>query len=106
MLHHLRKAWRELKTAPPGRRFQARYERTRDSRRGMLRKWALVAGGALLALVGVVFLPLPGPGMLIIAAGALLIAQASRVAARMLDALELRVRRLVRREPSFPPRSR
>jgi hypothetical protein len=94
------KIWQELKRGKPGHRFQGRYERA--NRGGGPRKWLLIAGGALLILAGIVFLPLPGPGMLIIAAGAFLMAQESRAAARALDWIELRVRSVF----SLPRRSR
>ena len=87
--------WQELRRGKPGHRFQARYERT--SQGGALRKCALICAGVLLIAAGIVFLPLPGPGMLIIALGAFLLAEESRAAARALDWIELRVRRLVGR---------
>jgi Putative transmembrane protein (PGPGW) len=90
-----KKAWRELKAGKPGRRFQARHERARGG--GALRKWGLIAGGALIVLAGIVLLPLPGPGLLVIAAGALLMAEESRAAARALDWLEMKARRLAGR---------
>lgn len=92
MRNRLGKSWRELKRGEPGRRFQNRYER-RGRSGGGLRKWLLIAGGLLLVLAGIVFLPLPGPGMLIIAAGALLMAEESLSAARALDWLERKARR-------------
>ena len=88
------KVWDELKRGKPGHRFQSRYEHSQE--RGALRKWLVIVAGALLVLAGMVLLPLPGPGMLIIAAGAFLMAEESRAAARALDWIELRVRRLVR----------
>lgn len=91
---HLGKAWRELKRGHPGRRFQSRYERRASP--GGARKWLLIAAGALLMLLGVIFLPLPGPGLLIIAAGALLVAGESLSAARALDWLERKARRVKR----------
>ena len=94
LLIGLRKTWQELKRGQPGRRFQSRYERRASS--AGARKWALVAAGVTLMLLGVIFLPLPGPGLLIIAAGALLVAEESLGAARALDWLELKARRLKR----------
>jgi hypothetical protein len=88
---HLSKTWQELKRGEPGRRFQSRYERRASS--GGARKWLLIAAGALLMLLGLVFLPLPGPGLLIIAAGALLVAEESLSAARALDWVERKARR-------------
>jgi len=95
VLAPLKKRWRELKQGKPGRRFRDRYERAR--RGGAVRKWLLIAGGALLALVGIVLLPLPGPGLLVIAAGLLLIAEESHATARALDWLERKLRRLASR---------
>ena len=94
MLARLKEGWRELKRGQPGRRFQDRYARRRGAARGVLGKCAFVCVGVLVLLVGIVFLPLPGPGMIIVAAGALLMAEGSRTTARALDALELRVRRV------------
>jgi hypothetical protein len=94
------KLWQELKRGKPGHRFQSRYQRANPG--GGLRKWAQIVGGLLLILAGIVFLPLPGPGLLIIAAGAFLMAEESRAAARALDWIELRVRSVF----SHPRRSR
>lgn len=55
-------------------------------------------------IVGVSALPLPGPGLLIIALGALLIAEQSRAVARALDRLELWLRRRLASPRSRPPR--
>ncbi|HEY3074490.1 MAG TPA: PGPGW domain-containing protein [Burkholderiales bacterium] len=41
-------------------------------------------------------LPLPGPGLLVIAAGVLLMAEESHVTARALDWLEIQARKLAR----------
>jgi len=94
LLINLKKTWRELKRGEPGHRFQSRYERRASS--GGARKWALIAAGAVLMLLGIIFLPLPGPGLLIIAAGALLVAEESLSAARALDWLEQQARRVIR----------
>jgi len=53
-------------------------------------------GGALLCLVGLFFIAVPGPGIPILALGAALIAQQSLGTARLLDRTELSLRRLVR----------
>ena len=97
MLSGLKRRWHELRAGRPGRRFQERFERMRARTRGdgSLRRWALLGLGALLVLAGVVFLPMPGPGLLIIAIGAAILAERSRAAARTLDWLEVKVRSLV-----------
>ena len=96
MIDALKTRWRELRQGEPGRRFRARYERRRSNRRHAGgRKWAMIVVGALIALAGIVLLPLPGPGMLVIALGALLVAEESLSVAKVLDALELRARALI-----------
>lgn len=59
----------------------------------MVRKLVFGGGGTLLAFVGFLLLFAPGPGTLLLLAGAALIAQQSERAARLLDWFEIRVRR-------------
>jgi hypothetical protein len=53
-----------------------------------------VLAGLVIVAVGVIALPAPGPGMLIIALGGVLLARESRAVARALDWLEVRIRRV------------
>ena len=100
MIERLKAGWRELRRSEPGRRFRDRYERRRrHGRHSGARKWSVIVAGALIVLAGIVLLPLPGPGMLVVAAGALLMAEESRAMAAALDSLELRLRRLIARMP-------
>jgi hypothetical protein len=91
-----RRHWGQLRTSRPGRRFQDFYERKRGSRGGALWRCAAIAGGALLCLVGLFFMAVPGPGIPILLLGMALIAQQSRPTARLLDRAELGLRRFVR----------
>ena len=77
----------------PGRRFQDRYQRRKESDRGKLARCAAVFAGIALTIVGVFFLAAPGPGIPILAVGLALIAQESAAAARFLDRTEVRLRR-------------
>jgi hypothetical protein len=54
-----------------------------------------IVGGTLLVGVGVVMLVAPGPGILVIGVGGALLAEESLTAARILDWLELRIRRVI-----------
>jgi hypothetical protein len=90
-------SWRELRRGDPGRRFRERYERRHKRSHPNGRKWSAIIFGALIVLAGIVLLPLPGPGMLVIAAGALLMAEESLAIARALDAIEVRARNLLGR---------
>ena len=94
MIGPLKARWRELRRGEPGRRFRSRYERRRSAHGGTARKCFVCILGALIALAGIVLMPLPGPGILIVAFGALLMAEGSLTVAKALDALELRVRPL------------
>ena len=107
MIEGLKTRWRELRSGEPGRRFRARYERRHSRRRHAGgHKWSLIVAGTLILLAGIVLLPLPGPGMLVVALGALLIAEESLTVAKLLDALELRGRALISRwRPGLKPRS-
>ena len=98
LIGRLKQGWRELRRGEPGRRFRSRYERKRRSgRSGAVRKCCMIIGGLVVVLAGIVLLPLPGPGMVIVAIGALLMAEESSMTAKALDRLELRARALVAR---------
>lgn len=85
--------WRD----EPGRRFVRRYERLRGNPGGVARRALRAVLAVLLIAVGIVFLPLPGPGFVPLALGAALLAGQSRGVAAWLDRAELRVRRWLRR---------
>lgn len=88
--------FKNLSRGRPGHRFQDRYARRRDVPCGSLRKWATVIGGVVVVLIGIVLLPLPGPGMLVVFAGGALMADHSLFVARLLDRVELGLRKLLR----------
>lgn len=92
MLGKLKRSWRQLKAGRPGARFQLEYEAQQKSRRPAWVRPVWVAVGTALLAVGLVALPAPGPGILVIAFGAAIIARESRVAARVLDWIEPRLR--------------
>lgn len=95
MLKRLRAAWRPLKDGTPGKRFQEIHDSRKAQRRGRPWRFLFIAGGIAIVAVGIVLLPAPGPGWLVIFLGAGLLAQESMVIARTLDAVELRIRRMV-----------
>jgi hypothetical protein len=96
----LRKEWRRLIDAAPGRRFIERFRRrhTKGARRGIKRA-LYIAGGSVVFAVGVVVraIPfLPG-GSALIALGAALVSKESKTAASWLDRSELALRGAWRR---------
>ena len=88
MFARLRQKMRAFMTVPSGHRFRAHYDRMR-ARPGILRTVLAVGGGLLLLALGVVMLVTPGPGFIVGAIGAALIAGESMFAARILDRIDL-----------------
>ena len=87
----------EFRKSRPGSRFQDHYRRKRTSRGGTAWRYTVMAGGAVLCLLGIFLLVVPGPGIPVLAAGAALLAQQSRATAQLLDRIELRLRRMLGR---------
>ena len=94
MFDKLKQSWRDFEEDTPGERFQKYYKRRHQFRQSAWRKALLIAGGLLVIAVGVFMLVAPGPGLLVVFLGAVLVAQQSLLAARTLDWLELRLRAL------------
>lgn len=92
MLEKFKQSWRGLHLSKPGQRFLGRYEQQRKSAPGLWRRILFVGAGLLLVLVGIFFLPAPGPGLVIIFLGASLLARESLWIARALDETELALR--------------
>lgn len=94
-LYRVKHHWKDFFRDRAGERFKHRYERTKNY--GPLRRWLTLLGGGLLVVVGLILMPLPGPGILIAAFGGAVMAGQSLRIARWLDAVEVGVRRLLRR---------
>jgi hypothetical protein len=94
MLESLKKNWKALKRGRAGSRFQEQYDRNQKEPKSGAGRALRIAGGIILTLVGLFFLPAPGPGSIILALGALLIAREFRLAALVLDQVEFRARRV------------
>ncbi|MDM4768885.1 PGPGW domain-containing protein [Solimonas sp. SE-A11] len=92
----LRQHWQKFRQGEPGKRFQDYYERRHGEGSAFLSGCRLVLGLVLLP-VGLVMMPAPGPGMIVVALAAVMVARESRTAARLFDATELRLRDLLRR---------
>ena len=90
----VRSRWDEFKSGKPGERFQERYRRRRREGHGLLVKVLYVSVGTVLFVLGLVMLPAPGPGFLVLFPAAALIAEESLWAARAFDAAEVKLRAL------------
>jgi hypothetical protein len=95
MWEKFKQTWRRLKAANPGQRFQQEFRRRHGAGRSPIQKVLLIVGGLLLMAAGFLLLFIPGPGLVLLFIGGLMIAQQSLVAARVLDWSEIRLRKLL-----------
>jgi hypothetical protein len=75
-------------TVRSGMRFRAHYERMR-AKPGLLRTIFAIGAGLILLALSVVMMVTPGPGFIVAAIGAALIAGESMFAARIMDRIDL-----------------
>lgn len=92
----LKRQWQEFRRSRPGHRFQDYHRRRHSQGSHALHILGLLLG-VVMMLAGVVLMPAPGPGMLVVVLGAVLVARGSRTAALAFDGLELRLHGLLRR---------
>jgi len=95
MFKELKREWSQLKRGKPGSRFQDQFDRSQREKKSNVGRVFRVVAGFVLLPVGLFFLAVPGPGLVIIALGAVLIAREFGFAARLLDAIEVRGRRII-----------
>ena len=91
MFEQLKQNWESLKNGRPGSRFQEQYEQ-RTSHPSPAGRVLRIAVAVVTLLLGLFFLPAPGPGFIVVGIGALLIAREFRTAAIVLDHIEVRAR--------------
>jgi len=95
MFRPLKKQWKLFLSSPPGRRFHDFHERRKAQKdRGHAGKGLLI-GGIVITLLGLVLLPLPGPGSVVLAGGLMLVAAESTAMARVLDWMDKKRARLM-----------
>lgn len=96
MLTAIRQNWKDFKAGTPGHRFQDIHSKRRkqpgQGKGNGFKKWGIIGLGILLSLTGIFFMAVPGPGLLILAPGLVLIAGESLLMARLLDWAEVRGR--------------
>ena len=98
MIERAKENWRRFKQSEPGRRFQDHhhyYQRGYGSK-SYLRVLLRIFWGLLVVVGGVIAVPGPGPGWLIILLGLGVIAGESLSFARSIDRVEVRPRQLAR----------
>jgi hypothetical protein len=93
-MNALRTALKQFKDGKPGERFQKSYFERCRAGHNRLHKALVFGGGVLILAGGVIMLPAPGPGTIVVVLGAAIMAGESRITARALDRLELKLRGL------------
>ena len=89
MFKSLQQSWRHFRDAPSGKRFMLHYRERQASKKSKLGSIGYIVAGVALIVAGGIQLVIPGPGILVMALGAALVAQESEKASRVLDRFEL-----------------
>ena len=97
MLEKLKHRWHQFKAHPPGTRFRAQYRAGHRGHRSRIARGVRAVLACAITLIGLVLMPAPGPGILVVAFGLVMLARESMMVARLLDAAELRIRPAVLR---------
>ncbi|MCF7805290.1 MAG: hypothetical protein K9N46_09845 [Candidatus Marinimicrobia bacterium] len=97
MFKHIKDDWKKLRQSEPGHRFQDRYERRHSNGSNWKKFWGpvMIGIGLLVVGFGILLLVIPGPGWVTITLGLALIAGESLILAKILDVLELVIRKLL-----------
>lgn len=98
MLDHLKEDWRHLKHGEPGQRFKDRYYLSQRRNRSRITFWRVfnIGAGSGIALGGLLMVIAPGPGWLAIFLGLGMLSGELLPVARILDRIEVQLRKLVR----------
>ena len=98
MIARAKENWRHFKQSKPGHRFQDHHHRCQRAyrSRSYFRGLFGIAWGLLVVVGGIIAVPAPGPGWLIILLGLGVIAGESLFFARSIDRVEVSLRWLVR----------
>jgi hypothetical protein len=93
-----KKQWKAFREARPGQRFEDRFERSREMRpsQSWFVRFLKPAAALVLLAGGIVLCFIPGPGLPLIVIGAGLLADESRIIARGMDWIEVRLRKLIK----------
>lgn len=95
MFPKLKHEWQQLRRAPPGQRFQRRFDARANGSAGpnsLLRRVVVIGTAIVLGAIGLVLVFIPGPAILFFFIAGALLAEESRLIARLLDWIELRAR--------------
>ena len=92
----IKQSWNAFQAEKTGRRFQSRYNQEHRTGGVKLKAVVQIGMGVLLLIAGGIMLVIPGPGIPVIAFGAVLIARHVNPAAKALDWIDVHLRRAYR----------
>ncbi len=92
MIGRAKRSWRLFTSSKPGDRFQVRYYRRKQSSPGQLSRIFNVVVGSTLVIVSTLFGWAPGPGLLTLVIGLMMVGGEFLTVARFLDWAEVRLR--------------
>ena len=94
MMQQMKRSWQAFRLSPPGMRFTERYHRRqRDTNGGWSpSRIAYIAAGLALVAGGLLLVPFPGPGWLVVFFGLALVGSEFKPVAEALDVTEIRLR--------------
>ena len=91
--HHEHERWERFEEAAIAAEMETghREETIEEAKRGVVRRFARLIAGFFLVVLGTALLVLPGPGLVTIAAGLLLLSRDVPFAARLLEKVRARI---------------
>lgn len=92
----MKQSWNRFQSVPTGRRFIHYYNQQHRTRAVTPKAVLKIGLGLLLMAAGAIMLVIPGPGIPVLIAGAVLIAREVKPAARVLDWLDVHIRRALK----------
>jgi uncharacterized protein (TIGR02611 family) len=102
MFEKIKQHFQALLGDAPGKRFQQQFWRNRQNRsHPFLKKVLFIGGGVIVIAAGILALPLPGPGTVIIIVGLGLLAQESLRLSKFLDWLEVKGRKIIDQSKNY-----
>ena len=97
MFARLRSMMLEFRQAPAGERFQRLYHRRESIHSGLVARSFFLGTGLTIMAIGLLLMPAPGPGTVVLVIGAAIVAQESLRVARAMDWCEARLIHAVKR---------
>jgi hypothetical protein len=88
MFNEIKQHWSQFRRYPKGERFERYYGSRHNAERSTVKKILLISMGILIMAAGIIFLAIPGPGLLVMLLGAVLIARESLFVSRLFDRME------------------